>query len=568
MKKFGLAYDDLRAVRADIILCEFSSYGEEGPLAHIGANDLALQAHSGLMSITGEADRPPVRCGTSIIDLHGSLALVIAMMAALIHRMQTGEGQIVDTSLLRSSAHLMNYFYGEYWAKGVIRKPMGTANHLSVPNQVFPTADGSVVIIAPSDEMWRRCAAALDAELLDRDEWRTILDRQRHRAEVIEAVTAVTLGMSSDEIMERLGNAKVNVAKVNNIGQAADHPQLAAVGGVLEFDLDGRNVKAVASPFALHGVPHNRIGPPEARRAYGRDPARARILRERSASAARRRRIRQGERPRAPAARSSIHRNDHETRKPHPRRPGQHRGGHARAPAGQCHGTRAAWRAHLGVRRDDRPRRRACRGAHRAGQGVLRRRRHQGTHADDRRAGEYGALNRLVREMFYSILECSKPVIAAVQGPALGAGMALVLCCDILLASEDAVFAHARGRRGLAGGVKFLQRHLTPSKARRMLLTGQRVPAAELYRLGVLEECVPAGALHADRAGARGGDREQEPARRAHAEGVVQRGGEPDAARRLPVGAEHDRGAVAHRGRDARRAPRSSRSASRCSRER
>ena len=255
MKKFGLAYDDLRAVRADIILCEFSSYGEEGPLAHIGANDLALQAHSGLMSITGEADRPPVRCGTSIIDLHGSLALVIAMMAALIHRMQTGEGQIVDTSLLRSSAHLMNYFYGEYWAKGVIRKPMGTANHLSVPNQVFPTADGSVVIIAPSDEMWRRCAVALDADILDRDEWRTILDRQRHRAEVIEAVTAVTLGMSSDEIMERLGNAKVNVAKVNNIGQAADHPQLAAVDGVLEFDLDGRNVKAVASPFALHGVP-------------------------------------------------------------------------------------------------------------------------------------------------------------------------------------------------------------------------------------------------------------------------------------------------------------------------
>ena len=61
--------------------------------------------------------------------------------------------------------------------------------------------------------------------------------------------------MSSDEIMERLGNAKVNVAKVNNIGQAADHPQLAAVDGVLEFDLDGRNVKAVASPFALHGVP-------------------------------------------------------------------------------------------------------------------------------------------------------------------------------------------------------------------------------------------------------------------------------------------------------------------------
>ena len=109
--------------------------------------------------------------------------------------------------------------------------------------------------------------------------------------------------------------------------------------------------------------------------------------------------------------------------------------------------------------------------------------------------GEYGALNRLVREMFYSVMECSKPVIAAVNGPALGAGFALVLCCDILLASEDAIFAMPEVDVGLAGGVKFLQRHLTPSKARRLLLTGQRIPATELYRLGVLEECVPAASL-------------------------------------------------------------------------
>ena len=109
--------------------------------------------------------------------------------------------------------------------------------------------------------------------------------------------------------------------------------------------------------------------------------------------------------------------------------------------------------------------------------------------------GEYGGLNRIVREMFYSIMECSKPVIAAVNGPALGAGMALVLCCDILIASEDAIFGMPEVDVGLAGGVKFLERHLNPSKARRMLLTGQRVPAPELYRLGVLEECVPANAL-------------------------------------------------------------------------
>ena len=104
--------------------------------------------------------------------------------------------------------------------------------------------------------------------------------------------------------------------------------------------------------------------------------------------------------------------------------------------------------------------------------------------------GEYSVLNRLAREMFYAVLECPKPVVAAVNGTALGAGMALALCCDILVASEDAVFGMPEIDVGLAGGVKYLQRHFTPSKARRLLLTGQRIPAAELYRLGVLEACV------------------------------------------------------------------------------
>jgi enoyl-CoA hydratase len=109
--------------------------------------------------------------------------------------------------------------------------------------------------------------------------------------------------------------------------------------------------------------------------------------------------------------------------------------------------------------------------------------------------GDYAPLNRLVREMFYSVMECSKPVIGAINGPALGAGFALALCCDLLVASEDAVFGMPEVDVGLAGGVKFLQRHFTPGKARRLLLTGERIGARELYRLGVVEECVPAAEL-------------------------------------------------------------------------
>jgi len=111
------------------------------------------------------------------------------------------------------------------------------------------------------------------------------------------------------------------------------------------------------------------------------------------------------------------------------------------------------------------------------------------------RPGEYRELNRLVREVFYGPLQCHKPVIAAVNGAALGAGFALALCCDIILASEDAVFGMPEVDVGLAGGVKFLQRYFTPSQSRMLLLTGRRVPAAELYRLGALQACVPASKL-------------------------------------------------------------------------
>ena len=111
--------------------------------------------------------------------------------------------------------------------------------------------------------------------------------------------------------------------------------------------------------------------------------------------------------------------------------------------------------------------------------------------------GDYAPLNRLVREMFYAVMECSKPVIGAVNGPALGAGFALALCCDLLIASDEAVFAMPEVDVGLAGGVKFLQRHFTPGKSRRLLLTGERVTGRELYRLGVVEECVPADQLMA-----------------------------------------------------------------------
>ena len=105
--------------------------------------------------------------------------------------------------------------------------------------------------------------------------------------------------------------------------------------------------------------------------------------------------------------------------------------------------------------------------------------------------GDYLRHNRLTREFFYAVSDCSKPVIAAVQGPAFGAGFALMLACDIMLASEDAYFVMPELDVGLAGGAGFLMQHFSRSIARMMYFTGRRIPADELYRLGVISACVP-----------------------------------------------------------------------------
>lgn len=264
MERLGLGYEDLSALNPRLIYADFSAYGRSGPLSHVGANDLALQAHSGLISITGEPGRPPVRSGSAIIDLHGSLALVAGILGALIHRGQTGKGQRVEASLMLSAAHLMSYFYTEYWMDGTMHKPMGTANHLSVPNQSFPAADGEVVIIASTDEMWQRFAHALGPETLDVPDFAHVFTRRQNRVALVEAVSAITRSMSCAEIIERLGKAKVVVAKVNNIGEAADNPQLVAANGRIDLPVGEHLVGSVASPFQLGAVDMNSATPPPA----------------------------------------------------------------------------------------------------------------------------------------------------------------------------------------------------------------------------------------------------------------------------------------------------------------
>lgn len=264
MERLGLGYDDLKKLNPRLIYAEFSAFGTAGPMAGAGANDLALQAHSGLISITGEPGRSPVRSGSAIVDLHGSLAIVSGILGALLHRVKTGVGQRVEASLLMSAAHLMSYFYTEYWMDGAMHTPMGTANHLSVPNQAFPASDGEVVIIASTNDMWQRLVAALGPDTLGGPEFAGVFDRRANRVALVEALSAITSTKSCAELLEILAEAKVVATKVNNIGEAADHPQLAAIGGRIDLPVGEHYIGSVASPFQFSDIDINGAKPPPA----------------------------------------------------------------------------------------------------------------------------------------------------------------------------------------------------------------------------------------------------------------------------------------------------------------
>ena len=262
VERWGLDYTKVSTANPRIIYAEFSAFGATGPMAHVGANDAAMQAYSGLLSATGHRGQPPVRCGTAVVDMHGSLALASGILAALYHRERTGEGQLVQTSLLQSAAHLMSYVYADYWADGTVAEPLGTANTLSVPNQAFPTADGSVVIIAYADAMWERCANALDAEQLNTPDFKCNFDRLRHRDRLVGLLSDITSKMTSKELVEKLEAVRVNVARVNTVAQAADSEQLAAVGGWFDLGDGSRLPRTVATPFKLEKTPGELRRPP------------------------------------------------------------------------------------------------------------------------------------------------------------------------------------------------------------------------------------------------------------------------------------------------------------------
>ena len=256
MRRFGFDYESLSPDLPGLVYCSITGFGATGPLAKRAANDLIVQAYSGLLSMTGEVDGPPVRCGTAVSDFSAGLSAALGVMSALLHRARTGRGQHVETSMLESQISIMNYFFVDYWLRDVVPRAMGTANSLGMPNQVFPTSDGYVAITAANDRMWERCCAALgEPDLAGEPRFATLADRYQNRSELVAVISGITSRFSTAECVERLEAGGVSCAPINTIDRVAADSQLAALGLVVDVEYDGQPHQAVGNQVHFSATP-------------------------------------------------------------------------------------------------------------------------------------------------------------------------------------------------------------------------------------------------------------------------------------------------------------------------
>lgn len=227
MDRVGLGYDALRAIRPNIIYCSISGFGQTGPYRDRAAYDVPLQAMGGLMSITGEADGPPVKTGVALVDVIAAQYAFSGILAALFHRERTGEGQRIDVSLLGAELAALINVASAYLVAGEMPVRRGTAHASIVPYQVFAASDGYVMVGAANDKLFAAfCAEAGHPEWVEDPRFRLNVNRVRNRETLLPLVAEVVRTDTAANWVERLQRVGVAVAPVNDLAQAFADPQV------------------------------------------------------------------------------------------------------------------------------------------------------------------------------------------------------------------------------------------------------------------------------------------------------------------------------------------------------
>lgn len=254
MQKLGLGADDMRARYPGLIYLSISGFGALGPSRDRLGFDIAAQAESGLMSVTGEPDGLPQKVGAPIIDSMAAHLGAQAVLAALLRRQRSGQGATLETSLLEAALHLQLPNFTEYFATGREPGRVGNAQPTIAPAaDIVRTRDGMVVISAYLDEHWTRLCRAIDRPGLAEDpRFCSNAQRVKNRPAMREALDQAVAHLSSDECVTLLGEAQIVVGAVRGYAQVAQSADLQASGMVVQAG-DG-NVDADASASASAGA--------------------------------------------------------------------------------------------------------------------------------------------------------------------------------------------------------------------------------------------------------------------------------------------------------------------------
>ncbi|HET8610847.1 MAG TPA: CaiB/BaiF CoA-transferase family protein [Burkholderiales bacterium] len=265
LARYGLAYNDIRAINPGIVYCSITGFGQSGPYASRVGYDFMIQGLGGLMSITGESDGPPEKVGVAITDITTGLYATIGILTALTHRSRTGEGQHIDMALFDAQVAALANQSMNYLVSGIPPQRLGNAHPNIVPYQTFRTRDGDIIVAVGNDgQFGRLCEVAGRPELAADPRFATNAARVAQRAALVPLLAAIIATRDSADWLAALQKADVPCGAVNDLAGVFADPQAQHRG--MKIDLPhpaaGR-APTVANPIRLSQTPvEYRSAPP------------------------------------------------------------------------------------------------------------------------------------------------------------------------------------------------------------------------------------------------------------------------------------------------------------------
>jgi crotonobetainyl-CoA:carnitine CoA-transferase CaiB-like acyl-CoA transferase len=248
---FGLDAATLRASKPSLIYCTLGAFGREGPLKDRPGYDPLMQAFGGIMSVTGEPQRP-VRAGTSIIDMATGMWSVIGILTALLQRRESGKGSSIDTSLYETALGWMCYHAANFQASGELPQPHGSGVAMITPYRGYASTDGFIVIAAGNNKLFAAFARVLGhPEWIDDTRFRTNPDRVKNQVVLYRWIEELIATRTTAEWMKALDAAGVPNAPIQTIAQVLEHPQTKALG-ILQSSPRG-DVTLLGLPISFDG---------------------------------------------------------------------------------------------------------------------------------------------------------------------------------------------------------------------------------------------------------------------------------------------------------------------------